>query len=114
MRLDQTGHAAEAEIVFRHFVRVHGRAEAILVVPAKDPAGGEAMRVRRPVVVEHALGRMQDLVLLNPERLELRQHVLEIAARRFVGTNVLGGVDRVEVDLQLLVAARKTLVVDIL
>ena len=37
------------------------------------------MLVRGPVVVKQALGGVQDLALFDPERLELGEHVLEIA-----------------------------------
>ena len=47
------------------------------------------MLVRRRMVVKQALRGMQDLALLNPKRLELREHVLEIAARGLVGAAVL-------------------------
>ncbi len=37
------------------------------------------MPVGRTMVVKHALSRVQDLVLLDPERLQLLEHVLEVA-----------------------------------
>ena len=63
--------------------------------------------------MKQALGGMQDLMLLNPDRLELGEHVLEIPGRGFVGAAVLGGVDGVEIDAELFVAEREALVVDV-
>ncbi len=87
--------------------------EPSLVVAAMDPARGEAEFVRWRVVVEQALRGMQDLTLMDPERLELSEHVLEIAARGLVRAAVLGRVDRIEFDLKLFVACREALVVDV-
>ena len=113
MRRDQIGQAVEAKVVFWRMGRGHGRAEALLVVAAIDPARGEAVFVRWRVVVEQALRGVQDLTLMDPERLELGEHVLEIAARGLVRAAVLGRVDRIEFDLKLFVARREALVVDV-
>ena len=71
------------------------------------------MPVRRPMVVKHALGRVQYVALADAEGLQLRQHVVEISIRWLVGAYVLGGVDRVERDTELLVAGCEALIVDI-
>ena len=62
------------------------------------------MLVRGTMVVKQALGDMQDLTLLNPDRLELGEHVLEIPKRRLVGAAIFGGVNGVEIDPELFVA----------
>jgi transposase len=71
MSLGKVCHAVELEVVLRHIARIHRRAKTFLVITAIDPARGEAVAVRRPMVVEHAFGRMQDFVLLNAKGFEL-------------------------------------------
>ena len=63
--------------------------------------------------MEQALGGVQDPALLDPQRLELRQHIVEIAACRLIRAAVLGRIDRVERYLELLDRGCKTLVVDV-
>ncbi len=48
-----------------------------------------------------------------PTVVQLREHVVEVARRRLVGADVLGGVDAVEGDAELFVAGREALVVDV-
>jgi hypothetical protein len=52
-------------------------------------------------------------MLLDAKRLQLCEHVVEIAVRRLVGAYVLSRVDRVEIHGQLFVACGKALVVDV-
>ena len=58
-------HAVEPEIDMRHLARIHGGSETLLGVTTIDPARLQAVLVRRLVVMEHALGRVQDLLLLQ-------------------------------------------------
>ena len=98
MRFDEGAQALKAKIVTRSLGESHGRASALLAVAAINPARRKALLIRRPVVMEEALRGMKDLTLLDPQRLELGEHVLEISGRRLVGAAILRGVDRVEID----------------
>ena len=93
MGLGHVHHAGESEIIGRHLAGVHGGAETFLVVPAIDPAIGQPKFVGRRVVMEHAFGRVKDLVFLDPLAREHVEHVVEIAVRGFVAADVLGGLD---------------------
>ena len=97
-------HRCELEIELRHDARIHRGAKAFFVVPAEDPARGEVHGVRRLVVMEQALSRVEHVVLPEPMIGEMLDHVFEIALLRLVGADVLGGIDRIELDLQPLVA----------
>jgi hypothetical protein len=57
------------------------------------------MPVCRPVIMEHALGSVQNFVFLDAERLELLDHVIEVAVRRLVGAYVFSRIDGVEFEL---------------
>lgn len=64
-----------------------------------DPDTAHAHLLRRDVVVEDALGDVQDLVLFHARvLLRVAQQVLEVAQVGLVATDVLGGVDAEEVD----------------
>ena len=66
------------------------------------------MPVGRTVIVKQALGHVQHFALLDTERPQLRQHVLEIAIRRLVGADILGRKDRVELDPELVKKCKET------
>jgi adenosylmethionine-8-amino-7-oxononanoate aminotransferase len=72
-------HAVESEVDVRHRTGVHRGSKTLLGMTAVDPAGHQAMIVGRLVVVEHALGCVQDLVLLHADSRELLDHVVEVA-----------------------------------
>src|ERR1700722_12546441 len=63
--------------------------------------------------MKEALSGVKDLALLDPERFDLGEHVVKISGRGLVGAAILRGVDRVEIDGQLLVAEGKAFVVDV-
>lgn len=92
----------KARIEVWHRFRRHGGSESLLPRPAVDVTAGEARAVRRGVVVEHALDRVQD-----PRPID---HVVEVPVTRLVGTDILGREDPVEDDPELLVAPRETVV----
>src|SRR5262245_20833109 len=91
----------------RHLpVRLHrlvgctGGTEVALGGAAVDPGGSEAEALGRNVVVEQALGRVQQPLLAHAERGDALQQDLEVAWRRLVGADVLSGDDQVELDAQ--------------
>lgn len=88
--------------------RFRGGAESLLGVTTVDPAGFQTVLVRRLVIVEHALGGVQDLLLLHADLAQLLDHVVEIPVRRFIGADVLGGVERVELHQEPAVAVAIT------
>ena len=65
------------------------------------------------MVVEEALGRVQDVLLRDAVAGELLQHVFEIARRGLVGADVFRREDGVELDAQLLVGEGEAVVVDV-
>lgn len=111
--LCQRGHRLESEITVRHRFRRHGGAEPLLPRPAVDVTAGEPRAVRRGVVVEHALGGVQDPRWIYPQRRELLYHVAEVPVARFVGSDVLGREDPVKDDPELFVAPREAIIVHI-
>src|SRR5438876_583345 len=80
---------------------------------AVDPGGGDADLLGGPVVVEQALGGVEDVALLHARRGEAVEHEPEIGEVRLVGADVLGSVDGVEGHAEALVAGRKAFAVDV-
>src|SRR5260370_27914292 len=79
MGLYEFEHTVEFEVDVRHLARIHGGTKTLLGVPPVDPAALQLVIVCRLVVVEHSLGRMQDLLLLHTDPFQLLDHVVEIA-----------------------------------
>ena len=69
-------HASKSEIIFRQSIWRMCSTEAFLGMTTVNPSRGESRSVGRRVVMKETFGRVQDLILLNPERLELRQTVV--------------------------------------
>src|SRR5581483_6554292 len=111
--LGQGCHAGEAEVGLRRLGQREGCAGAFFGMAAMDPGGREADLLCRDVVVKEALRRVQDVRFGDAALFELGQHVGEIPLGRLVRADVLGGVDRVELDLQAPVAVRETQIVDV-
>src|SRR4030095_2066482 len=72
-----------------------------------DPGGGEAGGLGRDMIGEQALGRVQQALLSHAENRQALQQDLEVARRRLVGADVLGGDDEVEFDSEPAVAVRE-------
>ena len=111
--LCQRGHRLESEFAVRHRLRRHGGAVPLLPRPAVDVTTGEPRAVRRGVVVEHALGGVQDPRWIDSKRRELLDHVAEVPVARFVGSDVLGREDPVKDDPELFVAPCEAAVVHV-
>ncbi len=65
------------------------------------------------MVVEEALGDVQQLLARDAHLVDFREQRLEVARVRLVGADVLGGQDRVELNSQPPVAAGEGLPVDV-
>ena len=59
--LCEFSHAVKAEIIARHVARVHCRAKSVFVMAAVNPAIRQAVAVGGAMIVEHALGCVQDI-----------------------------------------------------
>ena len=100
-------------------VRTHGgsrggrRAPARAVVPTVDPHRVQPDRLGGHVVVEQALGHVQQAVRGDAEVDDCRGERLEVPRRRLVRPDVLRGDDAVERHAQPLVAAREAGPVDV-
>ena len=101
MRLHEVGHAVVPEVHLRHVAGVHRGVEALICVPTIDPAGCQTVAVGGTVIMDHASCRVQDLFLLDADRPELLQHLVEVPVRRLVGASILRRVDRVEIDAEI-------------
>ena len=117
MRLGESGHAGELKVGFRQLARVHRCSEALVLVAAVNPAGGEAERVCGLMVMEQTFGDVKDVAFLDAHGAEpdteTLQQVFEVARVRLVGSGILRGDDSVELYLQATFAALKALVVHI-
>ncbi len=82
-------------------------------MPPIDPGGGEACGVGGHVIVEQALRGVQDILPLDAEFRDVLQQIGEVAWVRLVGTDILGGVDRIERHAEPAVAGGETVAVDI-
>jgi len=68
---------------------------------AVNPGIGQTMGPSRDVVVQQRLRRVQYDLPVSPEvAVQMIDEIVEIACCRFVGTDVLGGVHRVELDAE--------------
>src|SRR5271154_1592374 len=99
VRLDHRDHAVEAEVELRRTASWHGRAPSLVSVATINPCARQSEIVGRSVIMEQTLGGVKDVLLLEPEVLiQAPKHVFEIARIGLVGADVLGRVDRVELD----------------
>ena len=84
------------------------RAEAVAALAAVDPHGRHAERLRRHVVVEQALGDVQDPLARDVDALEREREVRRV---RLVAARLLRGHDPVELDPEAPVGEREQVVV---
>lgn len=113
MRLHEVSHGGKSEIVGRQIARIHSSAEALLLKAPMYPAVGDAVTIRRLVIVEQAFGRVEQVPFFQTQIAHVLQHVFETAVRGLVGPYILSGVDRVKLNVEFLIAARECAVVDI-
>src|SRR5262245_34074272 len=114
MRLGQFGEALEMEIELWRVRRHDGGAAALLAMTPVDPGASETGALGRDMVVMQALGRMQDLGFANGQvRFEMLEQISEIAGVGLVGADILGRVDGIEGDAELLVAGGEAHAIDI-
>jgi len=78
MRLHQFRYAVEDEVALWALAGVHRRAEAVPIVPAVNPAIRQPERLGLYMVVEQALGGVQDFLLRDTEPDHVGDHVVEI------------------------------------
>ena len=67
-------------------------------MPPVDPAILQTVPVGRGMVVEHALGGVQDIAAADPALSQLFQHIVEISGGGLVTADILGRVDTVKRD----------------
>ena len=113
VRCHQIGHAVEAEVDSRLHTRVHRCTEALLCITSINPARSQTRLISRLVTVKEAFGRMEDFLLAHTAARKLVEHVLEVARRGLVRSDILRRDDRVEPDPQLAVAIGEAFVVHI-
>ena len=114
MSVGHPGERGEVEVDLRRLLDRARRAGPARLRPPVDPGGGETEGAGGGAVVEQALRGVQDPALHRPEvALQTLQHVVEVPRVGLVGADVLGGVDRVELHFELLVAGREPGPVDV-
>src|SRR3546814_15950616 len=74
---------------------------------------GETVAPGGHVIVEQAFGGMKHVLGLEAEVRQMRLHVIEIGVGRLVGAHILGRIDGVELDVELVVAELEGAVVHI-
>ena len=97
----------------RHVTGMHGGAEPFIGMPPVDPAILQTVPVGRGMVVEHALGGVQDIAAADPARSQLFQHIFEIGGGGLVAADILGRVDTVKRDTKFGMAVGKAGIVDV-
>src|SRR4029078_2202075 len=92
---------------------LYGGARTLLAEAPVDPGAGKAGAFGWHMVVVKTLGRMQDLGFANAEiDFEMLEQIVEVAWIGLIGTNILGRVDGIERDTELLVAGGEALAID--
>ena len=85
MRLGESGHAGELKVGFRQLARVHRCSEALVLVAAVNPAGGEAERVCGLMVMEQTFGDVKDVTFLDAHGAEPRHRDAATGIRSCAG-----------------------------
>ena len=80
---------------------------------AINPAIGNAVPPGRHVIVKQAFGGVQDVALCQAQIAHMLQHVDEIAIIGFVGADIFGGIDRVELGAQRGIAEAEAAIIDV-
>jgi len=114
MSFDELGEALEMEVELRRPGRLRSSAGPFLAEAPIDPGSRETCLLGGHMVVTQALRGVQDLRSANAEvGLHMLDQIGEIARIGLVGADVLGRVDRIEIDAELLVARREAHPIDI-